>query len=105
MNQHRREASICQVCGEIFSARVDNLKNGFGRTCSRRCAGQWSRNQRSTCAMADLASLGTRSDDPKEIRRRCDEPDGKPESDQTLHEKRVRRRNILRPECRKANGI
>jgi len=31
--------NACDVCGDIFLPRLDNVKQGSGRTCSRSCAG------------------------------------------------------------------
>lgn len=31
--------AACHKCGEVFEARMDNVKAGKGRYCSRKCAG------------------------------------------------------------------
>lgn len=38
MDHHCRIPAVCIVCGADFMARKDELKRGFAKCCSRRCA-------------------------------------------------------------------
>ena len=39
MNRPKLIDRICQECGASFQARESDVRRGFGKTCSRTCAG------------------------------------------------------------------
>lgn len=45
--------AVCHKCGNVFEARMDNVKAGKGRYCSRKCAGAIGGKRR-----VEIGSLG-----------------------------------------------
>ena len=50
--------AACHKCGNVFEARLSNVKAGFGRFCSRRCAGGRGGKRRAELASLARAQIG-----------------------------------------------
>lgn len=50
--------AACHKCGNVFEARLSSVKAGFGRFCSRRCAGGRGGKRRAELASLARAQIG-----------------------------------------------
>lgn len=45
-NQPKLTKRTCEMCGELFMARVSDVKRGFGTLCSHRCRAMYSNTKK-----------------------------------------------------------
>jgi hypothetical protein len=53
--------AACHKCGNVFEARLSNVKAGFGRFCSRRCASSIGGKRRGELASLARAQIGVQA--------------------------------------------
>jgi len=59
MNSHRLVARVCEACGQAFQARAADVRRGFGRACSRICAGKCRRPAKVQAPASHPFTLGS----------------------------------------------